>query len=463
MTDNEYELLPTGQLNEGAEYEPPRRIHKQWYKQHPRALLGAAVLIAVSVIVFTFDVVYLQTRRRVQNSDDEVFASLWPVGSSDQNNNWQNRNNKAMHALLACMRHNACSPNQTSIVLLSSFHFPNSINGHTSGEDIWAASVILSLEELGYTSIFCPDNEELIRVYPQFPELVKIIILEGERAGQCFEDKNCIKHVERPLGIPAWKMLSFHFWGGPSNPLGAGWTLSPEDYGRISPSNKEQNVYLGYSIQNTCQKIEIPPSGERPLHAYILAKNPEYFVHENYPWSNVSFDHPPIPGLSVVAGLYVDDEHKKDIPPGLVNMGSLKQKEFYRELGHSRVLIGIGSPYLSPSPYDALCMGVPFINPILKWNRDDPEDRTKWDTQHDGLKYQHPPYVYNVKREDVQGFWDAVQAALDNPIDRYIVPSMTMDALKSRVADIVERDWKSKAQALLLERQTSGQGKIFDI
>ncbi|KAJ7596312.1 hypothetical protein C8J56DRAFT_774392 [Mycena floridula] len=362
-----------------------------------------------------------------------------------------------MRALLTCLRYSTCRPNQTSIVLLSSYHFANSIDGATSGEDIW---YLLSLRELGYTAIFCPNNDELIRVYPQFPGLIKVIIMEAERAGHCFEDRNCIKNPERPLGIPAWKMLSFHFWAGPSNPLGAGWTLSPEDYARISPSNEEQNVYLGYSIQNTCQKIEIPPSAERPLHAYVLAKNPEYFIAEDYPWNNVSFEHPPITGLSVIAGLYVDENHEKDIPSGLVNLGSLKQKEFYRELGHSRVLIGIGKPYLSPSPYDALCMGVPFINPILSWNLEEPDDRTKWDTQHNALKYEDPPYVYNVKRGDVQGLWDAIQAALNNPIDRYIVPSMTMDNLKSRVVDIIERDWKGKAQTLLLERQTSGQGQV---
>ncbi|KAJ7598798.1 hypothetical protein C8J56DRAFT_1157886 [Mycena floridula] len=461
MRGNEYELLPTGsQFNNEAEFEPPRS-RRQWYKQHPRALLGAAILIAISVVIFTFDVVYLQARRF--QTDDELFSSLWPIAFPNQTNDWQNENNKAMRALLTCMRHNACRPNQTSIVLLSSHHFAESIEGRTLGEDIWAASVLLSLQELGYTSMFCPNNDELIRIYPRFPELVKVIILEAERAEHCFEDKKCIKHVERPLGIPAWKMLSFHFWAGPSNPLGAGWTLSPEDYARISPSNKEQNVYLGYSIESTCKKIEIPPSAERPLHAYVLAKYPEYFIDENYPWTDVSFEHSPISGLSVIAGLRGDDKHEKDIPPGLVNLGSLNQKQFYKELGNSRVLIGIGKPPLSPSPYDALCMGVPFINPILSWNHDEPDDRTKWETQHEALKYENPPYVYNVKQDDVQGFWDAIQAALNNPINRYIVPSMTMDALKSRVADIVERDWKGKAQALLLERQTSGKGQLFDI
>lgn len=99
---------------------------------------------------------------------------------------------------------------------------------------------------MGYTAIFSPDNYELARTYRQYPDLVKIIILEAARAESCFIDPKCIKGPTHPLGIPAWKMLSFHFWNGASNPLGGNWTLSPEDYSHIHPSDSPRNVYLGY-------------------------------------------------------------------------------------------------------------------------------------------------------------------------------------------------------------------------
>lgn len=44
---------------------------------------------------------------------------------------------------------------------------------------------------------------------------------------------------------------------------------------------------------------------------------------------------------------------------GINNLGLLSQEQFYDELGHSKVLVGIGKPRTSPSPWDALCMGVP--------------------------------------------------------------------------------------------------------
>jgi len=52
-----------------------------------------------------------------------------------------------------------------------------------------------------------------------------------------------------------------------------------------------------------------------------------------------------------------DQEH------GVVNLRRLNQTEFMRELSDSKVLIGVGNPWWSSSPY-ALCQGVPFLNPV---------------------------------------------------------------------------------------------------
>lgn len=180
------------------------------------------------------------------------------------------------------------------------------------------------------------------------------------------------------------------------------------------------NTYLGYSIERTCMNIPITPPPERPIQAYVLAKELAYFYGDQFAWKNISFADPPmnVPP-SIVAGLTDDMKHTAlSVPEGVTNLGKLNQTSFYRNLGHSRVLIGIGRPFLSPSPYDALCMGVPFINPIMSWNRQDPEDRGRWQTQHDGLKFEDPPYVYNVKSGDEEGLWRAVEAAMNNPIER---------------------------------------------
>lgn len=159
------------------------------------------------------------------------------------------------------------------------------------------------------------------------------------------------------------------------------------------------------------------PFEERPRHAYILAKRLAYFYSPEYTWTLDAFT-PDFP-VSFISGLGQNDA-SAPVPNGVTNLGRLNQREFYDQVAHSRVLVGIGSPFLSPSPYDALCLGVPFINPVLSWNKEDPENRAAWTTQHDGFKDEYPPYVYHVKRGDVQGLWAAVKTAMDSPIDRSV-------------------------------------------
>ncbi|KAJ7864644.1 hypothetical protein B0H13DRAFT_2069028, partial [Mycena leptocephala] len=115
--------------------------------------------------------------------------------------------------------------------------------------------------------------------------------------------------------------------------------------------------------------------------------------------------------------------------------------------------MGIGAPSTSPTPYDALCLGVPFINPILTWDPARPDDRSKWEAQHEALKHLNPPHVYNVFKDDEDGLERAVRAALDAPLlDRYILPRMELDAVQARVGAILETDWRSAAEAVLAAR-----------
>ncbi|KAF5379051.1 hypothetical protein D9615_005991 [Tricholomella constricta] len=492
MPNNDYERLPTGSKDDADEWEgivPGNRRSisyegfRTWFRQSSTILLVAAAFALLASIIFTVDLVYARSHDsgRILTSYN-FLPYLWPVGLPNRTDNWENENSKSMHALLSCMASQNCEQNRTSIVLLSTSRFSNGIAGDTSGENIWAMSVLTALREMGYTAIFAPDNYELARTYRQYPDLVKIVILEGFRSKECFNNGRCIKTTSHPLGVPAWKLLSFHFWRGAESPLGSNWTLSPEDYARIVPDhNGVENVYLGYSIERTCKRIPIMPSSERPQQAYILAKDLKYFKSDRgFAWNNVSFV-PPYP-LSVMSGIrYNADTTEPDtLPHGITDLGPLNQTQFYTQLGKSRVLIGIGHPRLSPSPYDALCMGVPFINPILGWDDNDPDNRFKWESQHDALKWEDPPYVYNVRKDDEKGLWAAIKEALDHPIERfraflssllegltvasrYILPSMTMDALKHRVAEIVERDWKGQAEELLAERKASGKGQLFEL
>lgn len=74
-------------------------------------------------------------------------------------------------------------------------------------------------------------------------------------------------------------------------------------------------------------------------------------------------------GIQVVAGLSDDDpvtaKAVEDI--GLENLGKLGVIDFYEQLSKSFVLLGVGRPRISPSPWDALCMGVPVSNQLYSF------------------------------------------------------------------------------------------------
>ncbi|KAJ7506625.1 hypothetical protein B0H11DRAFT_1903421 [Mycena galericulata] len=109
---------------------------------------------------------------------------------------------------------------------------------------------------------------------------------------------------------------------------------------------------------------------------------------------------------------------------------------------------GANIPDFLKNPYDALRLGVPFLNPILKWDRNDPTNRDKRSAKELG-----PPYVYNVFKGNKSGFLQVIKDAIANPInERYILPRMRTVAVEERVWNIIERDWKTEARALLKRR-----------
>jgi hypothetical protein len=157
----------------------------------------------------------------------------------------------------------------------------------------------------------------------------------------------------------------------PGNPLGKDFTLSP--------FIRNDNFHLSLSVEPTCKRLPYldPNQRAKPKHAYLLAKDTKYLVDEpKFSWT--------IPGLAkiqhrlgikVLAGMKVDRPEVEESfeQHGLTNVGQLNKTEFYRQLAISSVLVGVGRPRISPSPWDALCMGVPvshFISVLETCSRD---------------------------------------------------------------------------------------------
>lgn len=66
-----------------------------------------------------------------------------------------------------------------------------------------------------------------------------------------------------------------------------------------------------------------------------------------------------------------------------------------------------------------------------------------------------PPYVYNVHKDDYEGFASAINAALETPIERTILERMRLPVIEERLDAILKVDWEEEMKRLLEEARTS--------
>lgn len=334
--------------------------------------------------------------------------------------------------------------------------------------------------ELNYTFLFTSGHMDTLLVYQKLAPMVQAVIWEPNEFQHCIDRndtnyldleaqeadaagswqvgaKACIQSHKFPQGVPFWKSFVLHFWENPVTALGGNWTLSPEDYSKIT-WNGAGTQFIGYSIGDRCLAATFHE--EREHRGLILAKEPKYFDEENgfkgilgkardtVPPVTVAGEEMPFRLVST-AGERRDDGSTEELPEGIVSLGRMPQEEYTDLLAKSKMLIGIGNPKLSPSPYWALCMGVPFINIIEDWRADDPENRQHWHTQQDALRFTPEPYVYHVRHDDLDGLSRAMQRAAAKQIDRYIPPWMKKDKVLDRIGHLMETDWYAEARRVV--------------
>lgn len=236
--------------------------------------------------------------------------------------------------------------------------------------------------------------------------------------------------IVRKVFYPNW-------WNQPAEPLGGPFTLSPEPYG-IWPSpwnGGRDNFYLGYTVEPSCMDTPYIPPAQRPRQAYVFGKSLHYFGSPAY----ILFEE--IGGIeaSINDDFYVEFSQKENVtflaghfslsdapegytspPRGIIQHERLPRPEFQKVVSNSRVMIGLGNPLLSPTPYEALCLGIPFINPFRPADKNDPKNKMKWEAQHDAFVYEglDEPYVYHVRVGDREGFKAALRKAMSTPIER---------------------------------------------
>ncbi|KZV86961.1 hypothetical protein EXIGLDRAFT_840337 [Exidia glandulosa HHB12029] len=413
-------------------------------------------------------------------SDQRPLNPWFPVLETveDASLSWLAHNSRSLRALMQCTTQRSCRPRQADVVITASTHFLRALRGGVSGEQVWANSIIAALDDLGYTVLYADSNRHASTLHSLVPDLVRAVIFEETEVDKCVTSNLCVKSPQHPLGIPVWKMFTLTFFAGTISPipLDARWVLAPEEY-------STGHLYIGYSVERTCTSLPVVPTEQRDPVAFVYGKHKGYWQEKNFAWSGVNWARPP-PGLEDELGLklppgfkflacadktYTDDP-ELPLPEGITNLCStrpLPQAAFTEQLSKVRLLVGVGRPWVSPTPYDALCQGIPFLNPIHTRDRAHPENRTKWTAQHDGLKAEDAPLIYNVYRDADEkvrerAFWTAVIRGVNTPIERHILERMTMSAVRERVEAWLQHDWRKDAEDLMNERRAKG-GKLFTL
>lgn len=244
-------------------------------------------------------------------------------------------------------------------------------------------------------------------------------------------------------------------------------------------------TYLGYSLQPDAEHTEYIPLNERPVQVFILAKRIQYFYKS---WAPASFPREMItkalyelrkefPKLEFI-GSFQDDRTKEElerlgpmeIPEGVKHIGKLNATEWDAVIAQSRLLMGIGWPTTSPSPYRALARGVPFLNPHDFGDNGNEEDQNTWTfSQHVSMLRTPEPYVYNIRAGDYEQFIRAIRSALTTEIKPYRFERMEKYAFDKRISDFINADWKGEAQRILdarkagKETQTGAGLGIFEM
>lgn len=288
--------------------------------------------------------------------------------------------------------------------------------------------MIKAFEALGYTLLYTYGAMDTLFTYQHMGDLIPILLWEGSQLKACIARnasswealesgapsenvaawplgrEGCMYDPSYPSGVPWWKSFAFHFWASSATPwLGGQWTLSPEEHG----GSGSENQYIGYSIEDKCREHS-PYYTRREHRALVLGKQTRYFeAKENLFFglvadaaASVAPDRTSDSGSLDGADFKVISTAGKKgevlAEPGIETTGKMSREEWIQTLARSKVLLGIGNPPLSPSPYDALCAGVPFINPVSHWDHKNHSNRTSWTAQQQALVDLDEPYVYHV-------------------------------------------------------------------
>ncbi|GAA98137.1 glycosyltransferase family 18 protein [Mixia osmundae IAM 14324] len=353
---------------------------------------------------------------------------------------WHTERIDTLARLIHCKLMGTCTEKQKKIVLVGAGRFQWCFDGtfdrpssFANGEAILAQSFIWALKEQGYPMIFVDEKRrtrrDVIRAVARLHEVlndhVKMVVFDYQTEPECIVDRFCAKSAKLPRGIPRWKMFVWDGLGGVMGYETA--TRWPWHLVGVPLARAPESTFLGHTIEKDCANLPFVAHQDRPHAAYMLGKDSSYYEPSRSSWTHDDLSAVVASsGLELRAGIKVTrDNHV--LPPAIKNIGVSTRTDFITSLGTAKVLIGVGNPIESPSPFEALCMGTPFINPGSKTNHalnyeGIARTHDNWRAQHAQLLEFGAPYVYNVEAHNQTELLAAVQQALATPLKGPFIP-----------------------------------------
>ncbi|KAJ9119145.1 hypothetical protein QFC22_003636 [Naganishia vaughanmartiniae] len=439
----------------------------------------------------------------------KCFLDMAEIDISYSELSWHNdlnkRNMKSLRSLFACLPHfgsqetlpKECHNNMLNVMVLHDWWWDMAVvGGSESGETVWLRTLVETMQEENYTFVNMNHHQyqNLVKLHNALPDVVfdtcehsTFIYARDTLALSCLSDPRCRSDfppnstavtdipVEQRGTVPSWKLFTVDYWGarpgdhGRSkfaygiqpgenmtfNPLGNEWTVAPYPY--------PGHTYIPLTLEKSCLQLDVVPYNQRKEEVTVLGKLYEYFYPHRMglvpqdvwpPFQNAT-------SLTPIANARAlkDNDVEQTTPPGLTNRGPVPSKDYTKQVATSKVLLTIGRPEISPSPYLALCLGVPVVVPYFG-EKAVPEG---WDLYHSS-EVQHgpaaailPPYVYSYRMGDKEDMYAAVRAARDNPIERYIPDDMRHAHVRSEIMKLITTDWQARSREIEAERVRRGE------
>lgn len=229
-----------------------------------------------------------------------------------------------------------------------------------------------------------------------------------------------------------------------------------------------------------CDSIPVLPADARQDSILILAKKTSYFSKpEAWPLSFYSAVANAT-GFNLISSAHSEAGSEAGLPEGVVPHERMTREAYEEFVGEMRLLLGVGNPATSPSPFNALyvpfcqatrltprrisareahsgppfmlwtrrCQGVPVVLPFSGstptppgWDLFDPHF-----TQHGPASLLGEPYVYSLARDaPVEEAIATIRRAASTSIDRYVPEDMTVPSVDARLVGYLNVDWERMA------------------